>query len=84
MLKRSAPTIRGCTPKALLVGLLGAVCIGLGSTYNDMIVKGSGLAVWNLTPAAIFLFFLLVLLLNPLLRLPVSYTHLTLPTKRIV
>ena len=34
-----------------------------------MIVKGSGLAVWNLTPAAIFLFFVLVVLLNPLLKL---------------
>ena len=78
LLKRSPPTIKGCTPKALIVGLLGAVCIGLGSTYNDMIVKGSGLAVWNLTPAAIFLFFVLVVLLNPLLRL----LHPRLPLQR--
>ena len=78
LLKRSPPTMKGCTPKALIVGLLGAVCIGLGSTYNDMIVKGSGLAVWNLTPASIFLFFVLVLLLNPLLRL----LHPRLPLQR--
>ena len=62
----------------MIVGLLGAVCIGLGSTYNDMIVKGSGLAVWNLTPAAIFLFFVLVVLLNPLLR----RLHPRLPLQR--
>ena len=78
LLKRSSSTIKGCTPKALIVGLLGALCIGLGSTYNDMIVKGSGLAVWNLTPAATFLFFVLVLLLNPLLRL----LHPRLPLQR--
>ena len=78
MLKRSPPTIKGCTPKALSVGLLGALCIGLGSTYNDMIVKGSGLAVWNLTPAATFLFFVLVVLLNPLLK----RLHPRLPLQR--
>ena len=78
LLKRSPPTTKGCTPKALIVGLLGALCIGLGSTYNDMIVKGSGLAVWNLTPAAIFLFFVLVVLLNPLLKL----LHPRLPMQR--
>ncbi len=47
---------KGCTAKALVIGLLGAVFLGLGSTYNDMIIKGSGLAVWNLTPGAIFCF----------------------------
>lgn len=62
----------------LIVGLLGALCIGLGSTYNDMIVKGSGLVVWNLTPAAIFFFFVLVALLNPLLKL----LHPRLPLQR--
>lgn len=60
---------KGCTPRALIVGLVGAIGLGLGSTYNDMIIKGSGLAVWNLTPAAIFLFFLLVIVFNPLLKL---------------
>ena len=60
--------VKGCTLKALFVGLVGAACIGLGSTYNDMIIQGSGLAVWNLTPAAIFLFFIVVALFNPLLH----------------
>jgi hypothetical protein len=60
---------KGCTLRALLVGLAGAAIIGLGSTYNDMIIMGSGLAIWNLTPAAIFLFFVLVAVANLLLGL---------------
>lgn len=59
---------RGCTAKALFVGLAGAFCMALGSTYNDMIIKGSGLATWNWTPAALFLFFVLVAIINVLLR----------------
>jgi hypothetical protein len=66
---RSETATKGCSAKALIVGLVGAVCIGLGSPYNDMIIKGTGLAVWSLTPAAIFLFFLLVAVVNVLLRL---------------
>ena len=50
------------------MGVCGAVCIGLGSTYNDMVIKGSRLAIWNLTPAAFFLFFLLVAVVNVVLR----------------
>ena len=65
----SSLAARGCTAKALIVGLIGAVCIGIGSPYNDMIIKGTGLAIWSLTPAAIFLFFLLVAGVNVLLRL---------------
>ena len=51
------------------MGVCGALCLGLGSTYNDMIIKGSRLANWNLTPAAFFLFFLLVAIVNVVLRL---------------
>ena len=60
---------KGCTAKALIAGLIGAVCLGLGSTYNDMVIKGTFLAIWNLTPAAIFLFFVLVAVVNVILRL---------------
>ena len=42
--------------------------MALGSTYNDMIIKGSGLATWNWTPAALFLFFVLVAIINVLLQ----------------
>ena len=51
------------------MGVAGALCIGLGSTYNDMVIKGSRLAIWNLTPAAFFLFFVLVAIVNVVLRL---------------
>ena len=56
--------VKGCTAKALIVGGGGAVCLALGSVYNDMIVKGAPMARWSLTPAAIFAFFALVALLN--------------------
>ena len=52
----------------MIVGVCGALCIALGSTYNDMVIKGSRLAIWNLTPAAFFLFFLLVAIVNVALR----------------
>ena len=69
---------KGCTVRALIVGFAGAAIIGLGSTYNDMIVKGSGLAIWNLTPAAIFLFFVLVAMVNVVL----GYIHRGLALQR--
>jgi hypothetical protein len=59
--------VKGCTAKALIVGLVGALCVGLGSPYNDMIIKGSRMAIWNVTPAATFLFFVLVAVVNVLL-----------------
>lgn len=60
---------RGCTWRALAVGLGGAVFLGLASTYNDMIIKGSGLATWNWTPGAICVFFVLVAVVNVALGL---------------
>ena len=60
---------RGCTFRALIVGIAGALCIGLGSTYNDLVIKSSRLATWNVTPAAIFLFFVIVAVINLGLRL---------------
>ena len=51
------------------MGLAGALFLGVASTYNDMIIKGSGLATWNWTPGAICVFFALVALVNVLLRL---------------
>ena len=69
---------RGCSMRALVVGLAGALCIGLGSTYNDLVIKSSRLAVWNVTPAAIFLFFVLVAIVNVALR----WIHPRLSLKR--
>ena len=61
--------IAGCTLKALIVGLLAVLCLAFGSPYNDMIVQGTPLARWSSTPAAIFLFFVLVALLNTIVGL---------------
>lgn len=57
-------TRRGCSARAMVTGLAGAVCLSLGSTYNDMIIKGSGLATWNWTPGAICALFALVAVAN--------------------
>ena len=59
---------RGASGRALVVGLMGAVFLGVASTYNDMIIKGSGVATWNWTPGAIVVFFLLAGVLNTLVR----------------
>jgi len=55
---------RGCSTRALLTGLAGALILSLGSTWNDMMIKGSGLATWNWTPGAICVFFVLVFFIN--------------------
>ena len=60
---------RGCSLRALSVGLAGGLLLSFGSTYNDMIIKGSGLATWNWTPGAICVFFVLVAVVNTGLRL---------------
>ena len=62
-------SVKGSSAKALIAGVGGAVCLALGSVYNDMIVKGAPMARWSLTPAAIFAFFALVAVLNVLLGL---------------
>jgi hypothetical protein len=60
---------RGCSARALIVGTGGALCLALGSVYNDMLIKGQPMARWSLTPAAIFAFFVLVVILNVVLGL---------------
>ena len=76
--KASSAIVRGCSARALIIGLVGALCISLGSTYNDMIIKGVPLARWSLTPAAIFLFFVLVAILNTIL----GFIHRSLALQR--
>ena len=53
---------------ALGVGLALSALIGVATPYNEMIVNGSRLGLSSLTPAAFFLFFVWLLLANPLLR----------------
>jgi uncharacterized protein DUF6785/uncharacterized protein DUF6784 len=55
---------RGCSFRAILVGVFGALIMAVGIPYGDMIIKGSRMGVWNTLPAAIFLFFVLVAGIN--------------------
>ena len=50
--------------RALLVGTLGAAAIGAGVPYCNMVLQGSRIASYFNTPAAIILFFVLVLMGN--------------------
>ena len=53
---------------ALATGVFFVVVIAVMTPYNEMLVKGSRLGLSSLTPAAFFLFFILVLFINPGLR----------------
>ncbi len=50
-------------------GLLCCIAISLGESYGVLVVRGSAMAADYSTGAAVFLFFLITLLLNPLVRL---------------
>ena len=64
----SEPRIQGVTAKALGVGALLSLIIGAAVPYTNMIINGTLLAHNFSTPAALFLFFLLILGVNVLLR----------------
>ena len=59
----------GVTFKALLIGGGASLFIGVAVPYSNMIIKGTVLAHNFSTPVALFIFFVLVLFLNPLLHL---------------
>lgn len=65
----SAPPLprRGVTPRALLLGTLGCLAIGVGEPYGVLVLRGSPMAADFSAGAALFLFFVLSLGLNPLL-----------------
>jgi len=60
---------RGVSKRAICIGLLCATAISLGESYGVLVVRGSAMAADYSTGAAIFLFFLLTLIINPLSRL---------------
>ena len=60
---------RGCSFRAIAVGLALAAFMAVAIPYGDMIIKGSQMGVWNTSPGAIFLFVVLVGLANVALRL---------------
>ena len=59
---------RGCSFRAMAVGLALAAFMAVAIPYGDMIIKGSQMGVWNTSPGAIFLFVVLVGLVNSVLR----------------
>ena len=58
---------RGCSLRAITVGLALSAFMAVAIPYGDMVIKGSQMGVWNTTPGAIFLFFVLAGVLNALL-----------------
>ncbi len=52
--------------RSLLIGAAGAFVIGAGLPYGNMVLKGSNIASYYNTPAALILFFFLVLVANSL------------------
>lgn len=70
----SEPSSRGVTVRSLGIGALLSFVIGTAVPYTNMIINGTLLAHNFSTPAALFLFFLLVFFINALWRwlLPAS------------
>jgi hypothetical protein len=66
---------RGVTLRAVLVGLLFCLAIAAGEPYGVLVLRGSPLAADFSTGFALFLFFILTLLINPLSQL-LSGAHL--------
>ena len=53
-----------CTFRAVTVGIVGSFVVGVGTTYNIMVVHGSYMAIDFSTAAAIFVFFVLTFIVN--------------------
>ena len=59
----------GVSLRAVILGALMSLVIAMGEPYGVLILRGSPMAADFSTGAALFLFFPLVLLLNPLMKL---------------
>ena len=64
-----AVTARGVTARALAVGAVLSLVIGVGVPYSNIVINGTLLAHNFSTPAALFLFFLLILCVGAPLKL---------------
>ena len=53
-----------CTFRAVTVGVVGSLVVGVGTTYNIMVIHGSYMAIDFSTAAAIFVFFVLTFIIN--------------------
>lgn len=64
------------TWKGLIAGAVGAIAIGCGCPYVTMILKGSYMDIDFSAPAAVFLFFLLTAVINPVLARVANFLSL--------
>ena len=55
--------------RAIIVGIIFSFIIGAGDPYATLVIRGSFLAADYSTGAAIFLFFVLVFIINTILKL---------------
>jgi hypothetical protein len=65
----SPAPLRNVSGRAVLIGALGCLAIAAGEPYGVLVLRGSPLAADFSAGAALFLFFLLALFLNPAARL---------------
>ena len=65
----AATLYRGCSKRAIALGLCAVAFMAIAIPYGDMILKGSQMGVWNTNPGSIFLFFVIAAILNVLLGL---------------
>jgi hypothetical protein len=63
------PSSRGVTWRAVGLGLIGCFAIAAGEPFGVLVLRGSPLAADFSAGAAVFLFFILAVLVNPLVRL---------------
>ena len=63
------PQASGVSMRAVAIGSLLCLIIAVGELYGVLVVRGSAMAADFSTGGAIFLFFLLVLLINPVLHI---------------
>ena len=68
---------KGITARAFFYGSLLSLAIGIGVAYADNAIRGSYMGLDFGSPAAIFVFFLFVLFINPLLGLIRRSWHLS-------
>jgi hypothetical protein len=68
-LDTSAFLYRGCTMRAIAIGLFAVAFMAVAIPYGDMILKGSQMGIWNTNPGSIFLFFVIAAVLNVALGL---------------
>ena len=57
------------TPKAILLGCFAAFAVSAGAAYGTLYLHGSFMALGTSMPGAVFLMFVLTLMINPMLRL---------------